>query len=66
MFPEYTREELAAGLDYVAAEVLRQAAVAEPPVDALQVARTLGIAVAWDGRQAGRARYVRLTGRRSG
>ncbi len=66
MFPEYTREELAAGLDHVAAEVLRQAAVGRPPVDVLVVARRLGIAVAWDGRQAGRARYVRLSGRCSG
>jgi len=66
MFPEYTREELAAGLDHVAAEVLCQGAVARPPVDAMEVACTLGIAVAWDDRQEGRARYVRLSGRRSG
>jgi hypothetical protein len=55
MFPEYTREELAAGLDHVTAEVLRQGAVARPPVDAMEVARTLGIAVAGTtGRKAGR------------
>jgi len=32
-------------------------------VDALELARGLGIAVAWDEMQQGRARYVRLAGR---
>ncbi len=46
-------------------EVLAEAAVAGPPVDAFGVARALGIATAMDDRQAGRARYVRLGGRRA-
>jgi hypothetical protein len=66
MFPELTREELAAGLDRVAAEILEEAGVGRPPVDVLGVARTLGIAVAMDDRQEGRARYVRLGDQRSG
>jgi hypothetical protein len=66
MLPEFTREELAAGLDRVAAEVLRQAGIQRPPVDAFAVAKRLGIAVAWDDRQEGRARYVRLSGRHLG
>jgi hypothetical protein len=66
MFPELTREELAAGLDRVAEDVLEEAAIRRPPVDAAVVARTLGIAVAWDDRQEGRARYVRLSDRGSG
>jgi hypothetical protein len=66
MLPELTREELAAGLDRVAEEVLRNAGVLQPPVDAFAVAHTLGIAVAMDDRQGGRARYVRLSDRRSG
>ena len=66
MFPELTREELAAGLDRVAEEILDEAGVARPPVDALAVAQTLGIAVALDDRQEGRARYVRLGDRWSG
>jgi len=43
-------------------ELLTEAAVAGPPVDAFRVARRLGIAVAEDDRQRGRARYVRLAG----
>jgi hypothetical protein len=66
MLSEYTREELAAGLDRVVEEILAEAGVEGPPVDALEVARTLGIAVALDDRQEGRARYVRLGGRREG
>ncbi|MBN2578890.1 MAG: ImmA/IrrE family metallo-endopeptidase [Pirellulales bacterium] len=64
MFPELTREELAAGMDAVVEEILRRAAVAGPPVDAFTVARALGMTVVWDDRQAGRARYVRLKGHR--
>ncbi|MCE5269384.1 MAG: ImmA/IrrE family metallo-endopeptidase, partial [Planctomycetaceae bacterium] len=64
MLSQYTREELSSGLDEMAMEVLHQGAVASPPVDAVDLARTLGIAVAWDDRQNGRARYVRLTSHR--
>ncbi len=65
MLPEYTREELAAGLDRVTEQILEKAGVRTPPVDAFFLARALGIAVALDDRQEGRARYVRLSGRRS-
>jgi hypothetical protein len=65
MLPELTREELAAGLDAVAEEILRRAAAEAPPVDAFAVAEALGITVAWDDQQAGRARCVRLKDRRS-
>jgi hypothetical protein len=64
MFPEYTREELAAGLDAVAMELLAEAGVDAPPVDAFDLARRLGITVAVDDGQRGRARYVRLDARR--
>jgi hypothetical protein len=66
MLPELTREELAAGLDRVAEEVLCEAGVCAPPIDAFAMAKTFGIAVALDDRQDGRARYVRLSDRRSG
>jgi hypothetical protein len=66
MFPELTREELAAGLDRVVEEVLQEAGVRQPPVDAMGVAGALGIAVALDEGQEGRARYVRMSDRRSG
>ena len=64
MFPEYTREELAAGLDAVAMDLLAAAGVDGPPVDAFDLARRLGITVAVDDCQRGRARYVRLDARR--
>jgi hypothetical protein len=66
MFPEYTREELAAGLDRAAEKILADGGVQTPPVDAFALARMLGITVAWDDRQEGRARYVRLQNRRPG
>jgi hypothetical protein len=60
MISELTVEELNAGLDAVAEELLGQTGIGVPPVDALAVAKRLGIVVAWDDRQCGRARYVRL------
>jgi hypothetical protein len=66
MLSEFTREELAAGLDRVAEELLAETSVQTPPVDALAMAKRLGIVVAWDDRQSGRARYVRLNDRWSG
>lgn len=60
MLPEIPREELSDTLDAVPAEVLEAAGVDGPPVDAVAVARKLGIHVAVDDRQRGRARYVRL------
>ncbi|MGA2064599.1 MAG: ImmA/IrrE family metallo-endopeptidase [Thermoguttaceae bacterium] len=64
MLPELTREELAAGMDAVVVEILNEAGVHAPPVDTLELARRLGITVAIDECQEGRARYVRLAGRR--
>jgi hypothetical protein len=65
MLPEYTPEELAAGLDRVAQQMLDAAGICNPPVDAFALANSLNIAVALDDRQQGRARYVRLSGHRS-
>jgi Zn-dependent peptidase ImmA (M78 family) len=64
MFPGLTGEEIAAGMDAVAWEVLQEASIAGPPVDANELARRIGIAVASDDCQQGRARYVRLGARR--
>jgi len=60
MLAELAPEELADALDAVAAEVLAAAGVGGPPVDAFAVARALGVTVAEDDRQRGRARFVRL------
>ncbi len=68
MFPEYVceKESFEAGLDLVVEAVLELSGIHAPPVDAFAVAHALGIAVAWDDRQSGRARYVRLSDGRSG
>ncbi len=65
MLAEFAREELSAGLDTVAMEVLAEAGVERPPVDAFQLAGALEISVVTDNRQSGRARYVRLGGHRA-
>jgi hypothetical protein len=64
MLPEITEEELSAALDAAVVDVLAEAGVDGPPVDAFAIARTLRITVALDDRQRGRARYVQLGGRR--
>ena len=65
MLAEYTREELATGMDRVVNGILTDAGIERPPVDAFDAAQRLGIVVALDDRQEGRARYVRLSDRRS-
>jgi hypothetical protein len=60
MIAEIAPEELAGAVDRVLRKALAAAGVGQPPVDALRVARRLGLAVAWDDRQAGRARRVTL------
>jgi hypothetical protein len=65
MLAEFTREELAAGLDRVVEEVLAESGTESPPVDAFAIAQALGLTVAWDASQDGRGKYVRLGGSRS-
>jgi Zn-dependent peptidase ImmA (M78 family) len=65
MLAEISTEELTRTLDEVAAGALSQAGIAEPPVDALRLAQRLGLAVAWDDRQTGRARLVQFAGEQS-
>lgn len=60
MLPELAPEELAAAVERVASEALFEFGVAGPPVDALRLADRMGMALAWDDRQRGRARLVRL------
>lgn len=60
MLSEITSEELSAALDAVADHVLDETRIDRPPVDAMAVAHRLGITVAIDARQRGRARSVRL------
>jgi hypothetical protein len=59
MLPELTPDEFSAALDAVAAEVHLHGS-ADEPIDALALARALGLSVAWDERQTGRGRTARL------
>src|SRR5262249_37544676 len=63
--PEMTGEELAVVLDGIAADVLSSADYHQPPVDAALLAERIGVTVAWDDRQPGRARRVQLAGARA-
>lgn len=60
MFAQQTTDEMAFALDDVAFDLLAQALVTAPPIDSLELADRLGMAVATDGRQQPRARFVRL------
>jgi hypothetical protein len=62
MATEISDDEWNAALDALVGELLLNGRVASPPVDALRLAATLGIQVAWDNQQGGRARTVRLRG----
>ena len=66
MLAEIAAEELSATLDHVALEVLKEARIPGPPVDAFELARGWGLSVALDDRQPCRARFVRVAGYRGG
>ena len=61
MLPELTHDDFSAALDGVAADVLAQSPTTAPPVDALDLAHRLGLAVAWDEAQTGRGRTAHLS-----
>lgn len=65
MITDLTLEELSAGFDAVVENIIDRAGCEQPPVDAFTVAHTLGITIALDDCQSGRARYVRLNDRRT-
>ena len=60
MLSEIPDEEFAAALDACASEVLWEAGIIEPPVDAREVAAGLGLGVARDFGMSHRGRFVRL------
>lgn len=66
MFAEIPAEELAAALDACAAEVLWEAEVVEPPVDAVLVAERLGLLITHNSALACRGRLVELADPRGG
>jgi Zn-dependent peptidase ImmA (M78 family) len=60
MLTEIPAEQILEVVNDVATELLAEAGVDRPPVDALQVARRLGLLVAQDQKSDLRARFVRL------
>lgn len=60
MLIELDDAEVAGVLDDVVDQTLARLGIREPPIDAREIARRLGIVVAWDNAQEGRARYVRI------
>ncbi|MEM6329541.1 MAG: ImmA/IrrE family metallo-endopeptidase [Planctomycetota bacterium] len=62
MHEVFAHEDLAAALDATASELLWEASVTGPPVDAFAVAGELGLFVAEDDRLAPRGRFSRLGG----
>ncbi len=65
MWPEIPSEEWTAVLDETAKEVLAASAVTQPPIDPVLIASRLGMVVALDNRQAGRARCITMPGHAS-
>ena len=61
MISGLTQEDVALALDGAVDEVLAEAGVRNPPVDARAVATSIGLTVARDDRQQARARFVRLS-----
>lgn len=64
MLSEIAPEELLAVLETIAVNLLCEAGVARPPVDAFALAAALSITVALDASQGSRARFVRLADHR--
>lgn len=62
MSPDIPEEQVCTVVEGVALEVLAEGGVFEPPVDAMLLARRLGMIVARDGVSEVRARLVRLNG----
>jgi Zn-dependent peptidase ImmA (M78 family) len=60
MFSEIPDDEFAAAIDACAADVLWEAGVIQPPIDALAVAEALGMAITRDDAMPHRGRFVRL------
>jgi Zn-dependent peptidase ImmA (M78 family) len=66
MLSEIPAEELAAALDVCASEVLWEAGITEPPINAAEVAAGLGLVVTHDYSMPHRGRFVHLADRQEG
>lgn len=66
MLVEIPAEQIAEMVNDCAAELLAEAGVHRPPIDAIQMAQRLGLIVAQDGKSEVRARFVRMGQSRGG
>jgi hypothetical protein len=62
MLSEIPDEEVAAAIDACAADVLWEAGIVGPPIDAFAIAERLDLVVTWDLAMPYRGRFVRLAG----
>ncbi|QEG34120.1 ImmA/IrrE family metallo-endopeptidase [Bythopirellula goksoeyrii] len=61
MLLEIPPEQIQTTIEQCARELLAEAGIEQPPVDAIELARRLGLTVAQDGPSEVRARFVRLS-----
>ncbi|MCE9554291.1 MAG: ImmA/IrrE family metallo-endopeptidase [Planctomycetes bacterium] len=61
MLPKIAIEEWSKALDGCVINMLVQQGMEGPPIDAIQLAAGLGMDIAWDAAQPGRARIVKLS-----
>jgi hypothetical protein len=66
MLSEISDEEVAAAIDACAADVLWEAGINGPPIDAFAIAEQLDLVVTWDLAMPHRGRFVRLAGQQDG
>ena len=59
----FTTTEWSEALADAASELLEKSHLLAPPVDAIGIARSLGMQVAWDHGQSGRGRIKRIAGK---
>lgn len=60
MLLELTPEECTVALDSAVSEILWEAGIGQPPVDAIRAAERLGLEIAMDMRSVHRGRFVRM------
>lgn len=66
MFGHLPEQQVLQAIEWAAGEALAEAGVTGPPVDAVGMARQLGMTVARDGAATNRARFVNLRGNAGG
>ncbi len=60
MTPHQAPAKVASTIDKLVNEMTAETGISEPPVDAIRIAKSLGMEIAWDTTLTGRARMVQL------